>query len=40
MVHRNNLLLSRLDPPSLACMIPHINVLQLEQGSLRRISRY
>jgi len=34
MVHRNNLLLSRLDPPSLACMIPHINVLQLEQGKI------
>jgi hypothetical protein len=34
MVHRNNLLLSRLDPPSLARMIPHMNVLQLEQGKI------
>src|SRR5215207_7379014 len=34
MVHRNNLLLSRLDPPSLARMIPHMNVLQLGLGKI------
>jgi hypothetical protein len=34
MVHRNNLLLSRLDPPSLARMIPYMKVLQLEQGKI------
>jgi hypothetical protein len=34
MVHRSNLLLSRLDPPSLARMIPYMNVLQLEQGKI------
>jgi CRP-like cAMP-binding protein len=34
MVRHHNFLLNRVDPPSLARMMPHMNVLHLEQGKV------
>jgi hypothetical protein len=42
MVRHHNFLLNRVDPPSLARMMPHMNVLHLDRAkfSPRPISRY